>query len=264
MKAAYLCAMVLSTAVCAITGAVNAGSNLPPGFVYLRDVDGTILQDMRYSGTHNFIGRKIEGYDAAECILTDKAARALAIMQARLTAENLSIVVWDCYRPKRAVAAFKQWSLDTQDTKMKLEFYPNVDKAKLFSSGYIAERSAHSRGTTVDLGLVPRKLTALPKYNPELPLKPCVSPRGERFDDGTIDLGTGYDCLDPLAGSGGQGLGKSAIENRRLLRAHMARAGFAPYSKEWWHFELMDQPSPRRSYDFPVTPRSQTRGQPTY
>jgi len=255
MKAAHLCTIVLSAAVCAITGTVSAGSSLPPGFVYLRDVDSTILQDIRYSGSHNFIGRKIEGYDAAECILADKAARALAAMQARLAAENLSIIVWDCYRPARAVAEFKHWSLDAQDAKMKLEFYPNLDKAKLFVLGYIAERSAHSLGTTVDIGLVPRELTALPKYDPDLPLKPCVSPRGERFEDGTIDLGTGYDCLDPLAGSGGQGLGKSAIENRRLLRAHMARVGFAPYSKEWWHFQLVDQPSPRRSYDFPVIPR---------
>jgi D-alanyl-D-alanine dipeptidase len=132
-----------------------AGLGLPRGFVYLRDVDPTILQDIRYAGSHNFVGRPIKGYPAAECILSVSAANALAAVQRRLSEKKLSLIVWDCYRPKRAVDDFVAWARNPARAEMKAEFYPRTEKAMLFGLGYLAYRSAHSRGSTVDLGIVP-------------------------------------------------------------------------------------------------------------
>jgi D-alanyl-D-alanine dipeptidase len=123
--------------------------------VYLRDVDPTIVQDIRYAGSHNFVGRPIRGYLGAECILSASAANALREAQRMLATRKLSLIVWDCYRPKRAVDDFLQWSRDPARTEMKAKFYPRTDERKLFALGYLATRSAHSRGSTVDLGVVP-------------------------------------------------------------------------------------------------------------
>jgi D-alanyl-D-alanine dipeptidase len=144
---------------------VLAGS-LPKGFVYLRDIDPTIVQDIRYAGSHNFVGRPIKGYLAAECILSAPAANALALVQKKLAEKKLSLIVWDCYRPNRAVADFFAWSRDSARSEMKAEFYPRTDKAKLFALGYIAIRSAHSRGSTVDVGIVPADVSSAPPRDP--------------------------------------------------------------------------------------------------
>src|SRR5580700_7374068 len=167
-----------------------ASSALPKGFVYLRDIDPTIAQDIRYAGSHNFVGRPIRGYLAAECILSVSAAKALETVQRRLTEKKLSLIVWDCYRPKRAVEDFFQWSKDPTRSEMKAEFYPRTDKERLFALGYLAKRSAHSRGSTVDLGIVPSALSSAPPPDRQS-LKACTSAKGERFEDGTIDFGTG-------------------------------------------------------------------------
>src|SRR3984957_1843756 len=156
-----------------LTGPALAGSTLPKGFVYLRDVDATIVQDIRYAGSHNFVGRPIRGYRAAECILSVSAANALEGVQRKLAEKKLSLIVWDCYRPKRAVDDFFQWSKDPTHAEMKAEFYPRTDKAMLFALGYVARRSAHSRGSTVDLGIVPSASSA-PPPNPSQPLKACT------------------------------------------------------------------------------------------
>src|SRR5476649_1561408 len=111
-------------ALAGFSSAEAAPAGLPAGFVYLGDTDPTILQDIRYAGSHNFVGRPIAGYEAAECVLTEKSARALAKVQAQLKPKNLSLIVWDCYRPTRATAEFIRWSKDPNDTKMKAEFYP--------------------------------------------------------------------------------------------------------------------------------------------
>ena len=143
-----------------------AGSVLPKGFVYLRDIDLTIVQDIRYAGSHNFVGRPIRGYLAAECVLSEPAAKALEAVQRKLAEKKLSLVVWDCYRPKRAVDDFLQWSNDPTHTEMKTEFYPRADKEKLFALGYLARRSSHSRGSAVDLGIVPATFLSAPPPNP--------------------------------------------------------------------------------------------------
>ncbi len=229
-----------------------AGSALPRGFVYLRDVDPTIVQDIRYAGSHNFVGRPIKGYLAAECIVSVSAATALKAVQRKLAGKKLSLIVWDCYRPKRAVADFLQWSQDPSHSEMKSEFYPRTDKKELFALGYLAKRSAHSRGSTVDLGLVPAGSSSAPPLDPAQPLKPCTSPKGERFEDGTIDFGTGYDCLDVLANTSNALVGETALHNRQTLKSYMVGAGFRPYAKEWWHFELANEPF-HNGFDFEVS-----------
>ena len=230
-----------------------AGSAMPKGFVYLRDIDPTIVQDIRYAGSHNFVGRPITGYLAAECILSEPAARALAAVQRMLAERKLSLIVWDCYRPKRAVADFIQWSKDPTHSEMKAEFYPHTDKEKLFALGYLAKRSAHSRGSTVDLGIVPADVSAAPPPDPSQSPQACTLPKGERFEDGTIDLGTGYDCLDVLAHASNALAGGIALRNRRTLSSSMERAGFRPYAREWWHFELVNEPFHRDGFDFEVS-----------
>jgi D-alanyl-D-alanine dipeptidase len=229
-----------------------ANSALPKGFVYLRDIDPTIVQDIRYAGSHNFVGRPIRGYLAAECILSAPAANALEKVQRMLAENELLLIVWDCYRPKRAVEDFLQWSRDPAHSEMKAEFYPRTDKKRLFDLGYLAKRSAHSRGSTVDLGIVPTAFSSVPQLNPSQPLKACTSPRGERFEDGTIDFGTGYDCLDVLGNTADPFVGRIALRNRRTLRSYMRAVGFRPSAKEWWHFELINEPFNRDGFDFEI------------
>jgi D-alanyl-D-alanine dipeptidase len=240
-----------------------AGSTLPRGFVYLRDIDPTIVQDIRYAGSHNFVGRPLRGYLAAECILSRPAADALAMVQRKLAEKKLSLIVWDCYRPKRAVHDFLQWSKDPTRSEMKTEFYPRTDKEKLFALGYLAKRSAHSRGSTVDLGIVPSDVSIAPPPNPSQPLKACTSPKGQRFEDGTIDFGTGYDCLDVLANTSNTLVGGIARHNRQTLKSFMKEAGFRPYVKEWWHFELINEPFNHDGFDFEVSVSPTSNERPT-
>src|SRR5438309_4505362 len=157
-----------------LSAQASAASALPRGFVYLRDIDPTIVQDIRYAGSHNFVGRPIKGYLAAECILSISAADALARVQKKLAEKKLALIVWDCYRPKRAVADFFAWSRDSARAEMKAEFYPRTDKASLFALGYIAIRSAHSRGSTVDLGLVPSDASLASPADRAQSLRACM------------------------------------------------------------------------------------------
>ena len=248
-----LFAAVVAAATLALPDPAVAAAALPRGFVYLRDVDPTIHQDIRYAGSHNFVGRPVNGYLAAECILSAPAAKALAAVQKSLTDKKLSLIVWDCYRPMRAVDNFVQWSKDPTHLEMKAEFYPRTDKAKLFALGYIARRSGHSRGSTVDLGIVPADLSSAPPSDPAQPLKACTAPKGERFEDGTIDFGTGYDCLDVLANTSAD-VGATARSNRQTLKSAMQAAGFRPYAREWWHFQLGNEPFDH-GFDFEVAAR---------
>ena len=240
-----------------------AGSALPKGFVYLRDIDPTIVQDIRYAGSHNFVGRPIRGYLAAECILSKPAANALEKVQRMLAGKKLSLIVWDCYRPKRAVDDFLQWSKDPARSEMKSEFYPRTDKQKLFALGYLAKRSAHSRGSAVDLGIVPSAFSFAPPLTPSQPLKACTSLKSERFEDGTIDFGTGYDCLDALGKTSNALVGRIALHNRQTLKSYMGEAGFRPYAREWWHFELINEPFNGGGFDFEVSASPPSNESPT-
>ncbi|HEV7930740.1 MAG TPA: M15 family metallopeptidase [Actinomadura sp.] len=225
---------------------------LPPGFVVLHDVAPTILHDIRYRTFHNFVGRPVDGYEEPLCILTREAAVALGRAQRRLLEQGYTLKVYDCYRPQRAVDHFARWARDTGDQRMKREFYPNVDKTTLFDQGYIAARSGHSRGSTVDLTLV--RLPAGPQrhYIPGEPLVPCFAPAGLRFPDNTVDMGTGFDCFDTLANTMDPRITGRARANRLRLKASLEAAGFGNYAAEWWHYTLKGEPYPDTYFDFPV------------
>jgi zinc D-Ala-D-Ala dipeptidase len=237
-----------------LSPSASATADLPAGFVYLADIDPSIVRDIRYAGSHNFIGRPIAGYEAPECVLTEKAARALARVQAQLAPKKLSLIVWDCYRPTRATAEFVRWTKDPRDTKMKAEFYPRIDKSQIFELGYLSTRSAHSRGSTVDLGIMPLG-GAVPRLQAGAPLTSCIAGQTQRFADGALDFGTGYDCMDELSATVHAAINAQAQTNRLMLRSLMVAAGFRPYRREWWHFELNDEPFPNTSFDFPIRAR---------
>ncbi|MHB9099767.1 MAG: M15 family metallopeptidase, partial [Syntrophales bacterium] len=155
----------------------------------------SVLLDIRYFGHHNFVGEKVDGYLAPKCLITRTAAESLAKVQGELREMSLSLKIYDCYRPQRAVDHFVRWAQDIRDVKTKEEFYPTVDKRNLFRDGYIASKSGHSRGSTVDLTIVPLPAPKQGTYTPGQPLVACFSSTDKRFRDNTIDMGTGFDCF---------------------------------------------------------------------
>lgn len=223
---------------------------LPTGFSALTDVDDAIELDMRYVGNNNFVGRPIEGYLAPACILTTPAADALAQVQAQANLQGYSLKVYDCFRPQRAVDHFVAWAADPADEKMKAAFYPDVPKDELFSRGYIAERSGHSRGSTVDLTLV-RNGTLQPQADPMAGYD-CRGSEAQRFSDNSIDMGTSYDCFDARSHTDNPEVGEAVLGNRYLLRELMEAAGFVNYDQEWWHYSLREEPFPEQYFDFPI------------
>ncbi|MEV8413852.1 M15 family metallopeptidase [Streptomyces niveus] len=243
------------------TSATSTGSGVseptaPDEFVALRTVAPTIIQEIRYVTPHNFVGEPVDGYEQPLCILTRPAARALQRAQWKLLRQGYSLKVYDCYRPQRAVDHFVRWAKDLQDERMKPEFYPQVDKSRLFADGYIAEKSGHSRGSTVDLTIV--KLPAKPTrpYVPGEKLVPCYAPQGERFRDNSVDMGTGYDCFDTLSHTDDPRIQGERRANRQLLKSTLAGVGFTNLPEEWWHFTHKPELFPDTYFDFPVSWRS--------
>ncbi len=228
-----LCAGIFALSLPALAG------ELPAGFVRLADIDPSIRQDMRYAGSMNFLGRPAKGYDAPACILTGQAAEALSKAQKALAARNLTLIVFDCYRPDRAVQDFVVWV--GQGKEKDPRWHPNVRRGDLIRKGYIASRSGHSRGSTVDLAIAAASPT--PAHDPD-----CGAQ-----GSGALDFGTGFDCLDPKSATAYSPLAPEAVANRRLLVETMTAAGFRNYSKEWWHFTLTGEPFPKKRFDFPVT-----------
>ena len=221
-------------------------------FVALDQVAPDVIVEMRYRTAHNFIGRRIPGYREPVCILTRQAAQALAAAQAEVRRQGYTLKVYDCYRPQRAVDAFVAWARDLGDQRMKREFYPRVDKRNLFRDGYIARRSGHSRGSTVDLTLVRLPAGGQDRYRRGQPLADCAGPRRERFRDNSIDMGTGYDCFDTRSHPYSPDIRGKRRANRLLLRRAMLAQGFQGLNTEWWHFTLREEPFPERFFDFPV------------
>lgn len=234
----------------------TAEPKAPEDFVTLRSVDPTIIQEMRYTTAHNFVGEPVDGYRQPVCILTRPAARALHRAQATLLRQGHSLKVYDCYRPQRAVDHFVRWAKDLRDVRMKAEFHPRVDKSRLFADGYIAARSGHSRGSTVDLTVVHLPAAPTRPYEPGEPLVPCYAPQGERFPDNSLDMGTGYDCFDTLSRSDDPRVRGEQRANRNLLRDVLGAEGFVNLPGEWWHFTYEPEPFPDTYFDFPVSRRS--------
>ncbi|MFJ3163726.1 M15 family metallopeptidase [Streptomyces kanasensis] len=238
----------------------RAGSGAEPvarrGFVALAAVDPTVLHDLRYTTAHNFVGEPVDGYHRPVCLLTRSAARALHRAQTRMLRRGYSLKVYDCYRPQRAVDHFVRWARDPDDERMRAEFHPRVDKSRLFADGYVAERSGHSRGSTVDVTLV--RLPAAPTrpYVPGETLVDCAAPRAERFPDASVDMGTGYDCFDTLSHTDDPRIQGEPRRNRDALREALAAEGFVNLPQEWWHFTYRPEDFPDTYFDFPVAWRS--------
>ena len=226
MHAAVRCALV--ALVLLLPASARAQEAPPAGFVDAAAVVEGLLVEMRYFGDNNFVGQRIDGYERPRCLLTVQAARALAAVQRELAARGLGLKVFDCYRPTRAVAHFVRWAQRIDDVKRKAEFYPAIDKRDLFRLGYIAARSGHSRGSTVDLTLA------------------------RRADAAELDMGTPYDFSDAKSWTSDRSVSVEARRNRALLIEAMARGGFRSYHKEWWHFSLADEPFPHTYFNFPV------------
>ena len=251
-------ALALLLALAAPTPIAGASAQEPPGgaFALLRDVAPGVIHEMRYTTSHNFVGRPIKGYQEAECILTREAAAALAQVQRAVRARGYTLKVYDCYRPQTAVDHFVRWARRLHDDRMKPEFYPRVDKSRLFADGYIAERSGHSRGSTVDLTLVKLPARRQPRWRPRMGLVDCAAPYVQRFPDNSVDMGTGFDCFDTLSHTLDPRIQGEARENRLLLKRTLEDAGFANYELEWWHYTLRDEPFPETFFDFPVSRRA--------
>ena len=186
-----------------------------------------LITDIRYAGSHNFVGRPIDGYRAPHCLLTQPAANTLAVVARDVATRGLIIKAFDCYRPTRAVADFVRWARDPRDQAAKAEFYPEVDKRTLFRDGYIASHSGHSRGSTIDLTLA-------------------------RSDGSELDMGTPFDFFSPRSWTAASNVSAEQHANRMRLAAAMQRHGFRGYPKEWWHFTLRSEPFPATYFDLPV------------
>ncbi len=206
---------------------LSAGS-LPEGFVYLDEVAPTIKVQLVYFGRDNFVGRRIDGYSANRAILSRPAAIALARVQSALQSKGLGLRIFDAYRPRRAVTHFYRWSQDPKDRANKADYYPDFTKKALFSQGYIARRSSHSRGSTVDLTLVDLRSGKM------------------------LDMGSTFDFFGPVSWYRSKRISPKQKAHRKLLRDQMIKAGFKPFAQEWWHFTLNNEPYPRTYFDFEV------------
>jgi zinc D-Ala-D-Ala dipeptidase len=217
--------------------ALTAGA-LPVPLVYLRDIDPSVVQDIRYAGRDNFTGAPVPGYDASECILTRSTAEALAAVQRHLAGRGLSLKVYDCYRPVRAVAAFVRWTRSTKGDATSMRFHPALPRNRLVPLGYIASRSAHSRGHAVDVTLVAMPRRETPAFMAGHTYGACIASMETRAPDDSLDMGTGFDCFDVLSHSHAAGISAAQAKNRQTLLDVMTRAGFLPYYREWWHFSF--------------------------
>ena len=230
MKRSALCALALLLGVfMAATGrGESASPNDASGFVLLSEAVPDAILEIRYYSTYNFVGDRIDGYEAPCALLTREAAAALRAVSDDLAAQGYRLKIYDAYRPQMAVSHFVRWAEDIEDTRMKAYFYPGLDKSVLFDQGYIARRSGHSRGSTVDLTL---------------------------FDMRTgkeVDMGGVFDHFGELSHPDYAGITEAQHANRMLLREAMLAHGFKPLSTEWWHFTLIDEPYPHTYFTFPV------------
>jgi|TARA_B110000196_G_scaffold206985_1_gene177388 D-alanyl-D-alanine dipeptidase len=202
---------------------------LPKNFVYLEDIVPSIRIELRYFSNNNFIGKPIDGYNSNSLIITEETAKSLKKIQQELLQKELSLKIFDGYRPQKAVDHFVRWVQVLKDTLMKAQFYPKVKKNNLLKNGYIAERSGHSRGSTIDLTIINNKTGK------------------------ALDMGSAYDFFGIQSHPLYQNISKKQKNNRMLLRNTMLNHGFTPYENEWWHFTLKKEPFPNTYFTFPIS-----------
>jgi D-alanyl-D-alanine dipeptidase len=256
MRRQTLCASALVAAF--LIGPAAAQSALPPGFVYLRDVDPSIAQDIRYAGSDNFTGHPLAGYEAPECILRQGAAAALKRVQAELAASGLSLKVYDCYRPTRAVHAMAAWANNGQPESATKRFFPKLPKGALFSLGYIASRSQHSTGNAVDLTIIQAPGAPALPFERSAIYGPCTAAQMQRSPDNSVDMGTGFDCFDVKSHTASSTISAEQRHWRNVLLAAMRKQGFANYHREWWHFTYV-RSGGGEAHDFPIRSSALTR-----
>ena len=199
------------------------------GFVLAADFVPHVIQEIRYYSSYNFIGERIDGYEAPVALLTIEAARALKYASTELLVKGYCLKIFDAYRPTTAVRHFILWGIEDTDIRMKPYFYPDLEKQELFEKGYIAKQSSHSRGSTVDLTLLDMKTGR------------------------EVDMGSPFDYFGEISHPDYKGITDEQFENRMLLQKTMRRAGFLPMDCEWWHFTLENEPYPDTYFQFPVT-----------
>ncbi len=201
---------------------------LPHGFVYVHDIIEDVQLDMRYAGTHNFVGDVIDGYEGNFAILTAPAAEALKRAADAFREMGYLLLIYDAYRPQSAVKHFVRWSQDLDDMRMQSEFYPEFkNKKRIVDQGYIARNSSHCRGSAIDLTLT-------------------------TMDGVPLDMGTCFDYFGTASWHGAKGLTPEQTDNRNLLKSVMEKSGFRAFEQEWWHYKLVGEPYPDTSFDFPV------------
>jgi D-alanyl-D-alanine dipeptidase len=220
---------------------LNSSYALPDNFIYLEQIAPEIIQEIRYAGNDNFVGKAIPGYDSARCILSKNTAEQLKKIQEDAKILGYGLKVYDCYRPQSAVDAFSAWSQNS-DVSMKPWFYPHEEKSTLFAKSYIALKSGHSRGSTVDITLVSLKSS-----------KSNTNHDPFEHANFSINMGAPFDYFDEMAHVFAKGLSDNQRRNRMLLRTLMLQNGFLPYPEEWWHFTLKDEPYPDTYFNFPVS-----------
>lgn len=210
------------------------------GFVYLHEIDPTILGCVRYGTTENFIGTCVDGYKKPVIIMTRNAAEALKKVQADVVNDGYSLVIYDAYRPQRAVNHFMRWADEPKDQLKKIQYYPRVNKADVFTLGYVAKRSGHSRGSTVDLTLIKKDAQlheVIERTRTLLDGFPITF-----LDDGTVDMGSSFDLFDEASHFENNLIISECKKLRLYLREKMEKYGFLAYDDEWWHFTLKDEP----------------------
>ena len=201
----------------------------PSGFVLLADYVPSIIQEIRYYTTYNFIGDRIDGYEEPVALLTKEAARALKSAASEFFVQGYRIKVFDAYRPASAVKHFMLWGIEDTDIRMKPYFYPDIEKQEVFSKGYVAKLSSHSRGSAIDLTLLDMKT-------------------GKE-----LDMGSPFDMFSEISHPSYRGISDEQYDNRMRLQKVMVRNGFEPIDNEWWHFKLKDEPYPDTYFEFPVS-----------
>ncbi|HBK70171.1 MAG TPA: peptidase M15 [Flavobacteriaceae bacterium] len=220
--------IVLFIGISTTTYAQKESGTLPDGFVYVKNEIPNLRSDLRYYSTNNFIGKPIDGYLKPKCILTKEATAALKKVQKEFERLGFGLMIFDAYRPQRAVSQFVKWAQDSTDTKMKEQYYPNIDKKDLFKEEYIATKSGHSRGSTVDLTIVSLKTGHI------------------------LDLGSSFDLFDEKSAVNYKNITKNQRSIRLMLQRRMVKHGFKPHDKEWWHFTLKKEPYPDTYFDFSI------------
>ena len=201
----------------------------PSGFVLISDYVPGVIQEIRYHSTYNFVGERIDGYEEPVALITIEAARALKSVANEMNVQGYRLKVFDAYRPLCAVKHFVLWGIEDQDIRMKPYFYPDLQKQELFSGGYIASRSSHTRGSTVDLTLL------------------------DMTTGKELDMGSPFDLFSEISHPDSRQVTDEQYANRMTLRSVMVRNGFEPIDCEWWHFTLKEEPYPDTYFEFPVS-----------